>query len=79
MGIEQNAFVPYKPGMTEESCLTTARQNNEISTCRFICYKRKYSAFLRGDMETAAKMYDICEGYNQLMGPTGKLLCLTAP
>jgi len=74
MGIKQNAFAPCVYDMTEESCLAGVRQNNEISICRLICLKRKYVSFFAGDLDTAAEMYDQCEKYTKLMGPTGRLV-----
>ncbi|KAL7539058.1 hypothetical protein ACHAXR_009003, partial [Thalassiosira sp. AJA248-18] len=72
MGIEQNAFLPYVSGVTEETCYTSARENSEISICRLICHKRKYVAFLTGNLDTAADMHDLCMEYNKLMGPTAR-------
>lgn len=48
MGMEKNAFQPYSNGMTEETCFTRCINNNEISICRLIAYKKKFVAFYKG-------------------------------
>ena len=63
MGIEKNSFLPYSNGMTEESCFTHGRNNNEISICRLICCKKKYVAFFTGDLNMAAEMYELCRQF----------------
>jgi len=74
MGIEQNAFLPYSNGMTEESCFTHGRNNNEISICRLICSKKKYVAFFTGDLDAAAEMCGLCQDFPN--GSTGKLVAM---
>ena len=63
MNIEQNAFSPYSNTMTEESCFTVTRNNNETSICRLIGYKQKFVAFFSGDLDAAAKMHELCQEY----------------
>jgi len=63
MGIEQNAFAPYSNDMTENSCFLNCQSNNQISVCRLICFKKKYAAFFRGDLDTAAQMHDLAQNY----------------
>jgi hypothetical protein len=72
MGIEENAFSLNFPGMTEESCFASARENNESSICRYICCKRKYTAFWTGDLDMAAQMYELSQGYP--MGSNARLV-----
>ena len=74
MGIEQNSFLPYSNGMTEESCFTHGRNNNEISICRLICSKKKYVAFFTGDLDAAAEMCGLCQDFPN--GSTGKLVAM---
>lgn len=40
---------------TEDECFQGAHENNAVDVCRYICNKRKYMAFVRGDMDAAAK------------------------
>ena len=70
MGVNQNAFASYSNGMTENSCFATCRDNNEISMCRFICLRKKYLAFFRGDLDAAAEVYEL--SLNYLTGTTGQ-------
>lgn len=72
MGINQNAFSLYHPGMSEQSCFSDARQNNERSICRTLCIKRKYAAYWTGNMDTAAKMYELHLNYP--IGSSGRLI-----
>jgi len=58
--------------MTEESCFRHCHNNNEISTCRVICYKKKYVAFLTGDLDAAAKMIELFKEYP--LGSTGRIV-----
>ncbi len=74
MGIKQNAFSLYHPGMSEESCFADAYQNNHIAICRLICVKRKYVAFWMGDMDTAAKMYELHKKYGN--ASSGRLVSI---
>lgn len=59
MGITENALLQYANKMTEDSCFSRCRENNEISMCRLICSKKKYLAFFTGDLDAAAKFYDL--------------------
>jgi len=72
MGIEQNAFSHYPNGMTEDSCFRHCLSNNVISICRFICLKKKYVAFLTGDLDAAANMFNLSKNYP--LGSTGRLV-----
>jgi len=69
MGIDKNSFLPYSNGTTEDSCFMRCRSNNEISICRLICCKKKYVAFFTGDLDLAAKMYELSQDF--LLGSTG--------
>ena len=71
MGIEQNAFLAYSDGMTEDSCFTHCRDNKITSMCRLICCKKKYVAFLTGNMDTSARMFDLYHDF--AVGPVGEL------
>lgn len=66
MGTDQNAFLPLSNVMTEDLCLESSRIKNAHLISRLICNKKKYIAFYKGDLETAAKMYDL-----SLEFPTG--------
>lgn len=72
MGIEQNAFLAYSDGMTEDSCFTHCRDNKITSMCRLICCKKKYVAFLTGNMDTSARMFDLYHDF--AVGPVGRLV-----
>jgi len=73
MGVTENAFLPFSnTGMTEDSFFAECRENNEISMCRMICLKKKYVAFLTGELDTAAEMYDIFEAHFRV-GNNGRL------
>jgi len=73
MGIEQNAFIAYSDGMTEESCFTQCHNNNAISMCRLICCKKKYVAFFTGNMDAAAAMINLYHN-NYAVGSVGRLV-----
>lgn len=78
MGIDNNSFSPYSNGTTEDSCFMRCRTNHEISVCRLICCKKKYSAFFTGDLDSAAKMYELSQDFP--LGSTGKsvtILCFS--
>jgi len=72
MGIEQNAFLLYSNRMTEDSCYASSYENNQLSMCRAFCVKKKFVAFYTGDLDTAAKMYDLFQTFP--MGSTGRLV-----
>jgi len=72
MGIEQNAFLLYSNRMTEDSCYANSYENNQLSMCRGNCVKKKFVAFYTGDLDTAAKMYDLFQTIP--MGSTGRLV-----
>ena len=72
MGIEQNAFIAYSDGMTEESCFTQCHNNNAISMCRLICCKKKYVAFFTGNMDAATAMINLYHN-NYAVGSVGEL------
>eukprot|EP00804_Cyclotella_cryptica_P005744 CCRYP_000079-RE/>CCRYP_000079-RE protein AED:0.10 eAED:0.10 QI:211/1/0.88/1/0.5/0.33/9/0/1307 len=72
MGVEENAYSLYFVGMTEDSCFDTAYRNNQLSICRYICQKRKYVAFWTGDMDVAAKMYELSKRFP--LGSNGKIV-----
>lgn len=72
MGIEQKAFHPFSNGMTEETCFERCSSNNEVSTCRLICCKKKYVAFFKGDLDVAANMYELALSFPA--GSTGRLV-----
>ena len=74
MGIEKNAFSPYISGVTEESCFARAHDNNEIAVCRLIYMKKKYVAFFTGDLDGAAKFYELSQEYS--MSSVGKLISI---
>ncbi|KAL7521042.1 hypothetical protein ACHAWX_005737, partial [Stephanocyclus meneghinianus] len=63
MGVEENAYSHYCPGMTEESCFVTSCQYNQTYISRYICHKRKYVAFWTGQMDIAAEMYDLTKQF----------------
>jgi hypothetical protein len=63
MGITENALSHFANKMTEDSCFARCRENNEISMCRLICTKKKYLAFFTGDLDTAAKFYDLNQAH----------------
>merc|ERR1712194_896376 len=69
MGIDNNSFSPYSNGTTEDSCFMRCRTNHEISVCRLICCKKKYPAFFTGDLDSAAKMYELSQDFP--LGSTG--------
>lgn len=72
MGIEQNAFLLFSNGTTEDSCYASCHRGNQRSLCRGICVKKKFVAFYTGDLDTAAKMYDLNQSFP--MGSTGRLV-----
>lgn len=63
MGVTENALLHFANKMTEDSCFAKCRENNEISMCRLICTKKKYLAFFTGDLDTAAKFYDLHQAH----------------
>jgi len=63
MNIDENAFSSYSNTMTEESCFTTTRNNNETSIYRLIGHKKKFVAFFTGDLDAAANMRELCQEY----------------
>ena len=63
MGVTENALLHLANKMTEDSCFARCRENNEISVCRLICSKKKYLAFFTGDLDTAAKFYDLNQAH----------------
>ena len=62
MGSNESSYSTFFDSR-EETCFYEARQNNEVSICRFILFKRKYVAFLSGDMNTASDMLEMCLEY----------------
>lgn len=74
MGIERNAYLAHSNGMTEESLFTQCQNNNAISICVVLCVKKKYAAFFTGNMDTAAKMFDLHQKFPG--GSTGRLVPL---
>ena len=69
-GVDQNSFSHFSNETTEDSCFANCLQNNWMSMCRPIWLKKKYVAFLKGDMIAAAKMYDQEQEYPR--GSIGK-------
>ena len=74
MNIDENAFSSYSNTMTEESCFATTHNNNESSICRVIGHKKKFVAFFTGDMDAAAKMYELCQEYPITSGGESAIL-----
>jgi len=74
MNIDENAFSSYSNTMTEESCFATTHNNNETSICRVIGHKKKYVAFFTGDMDAAAKTYELFQEYPNLSGGESAIL-----
>ena len=62
-GVDQNAFSHFSNETTEESCLANCLQNNRMSMCKIIWLKKKYAAFLKGDLIAAAKIYEQEQDY----------------
>jgi len=58
-GIDRNVYPILYEGSTEDSVLATAQRKNDIQFCRAICIKKKYKAFLLGNMTVAAEMYEL--------------------
>ena len=77
MGIEKKSFLAYSNGITEDSCFHSCRTNHEISTCRLICCKKTYAAFFTGDLNSAAKMYELSQDFP--IGSTGELSMILFP
>jgi hypothetical protein len=63
MGVTENALLHFANKMSEDSCFAKCRENNQISVCRLICSKKKYLAFFTGDLNTAAKLYDLNQAH----------------
>jgi tetratricopeptide (TPR) repeat protein len=59
---------------TEERMFIEAREQNTISLCRFILFKRKYVAFFLGQMNAAADFFEM--GLNFPIGGNGRLVSI---
>jgi len=63
MGAKENALSICSAGMNEESLFFQSRANNNTVMCRTIFVKKKYEAFFHGDLEEAARAYDLCTSF----------------
>ncbi|KAL3800854.1 hypothetical protein HJC23_001691 [Cyclotella cryptica] len=57
---------------TEDQVFTDARENHQFSVCRYILNKCKYVAFIGGDMNAAAHMFEM--GLDYPLGSNGKMV-----
>jgi len=75
MGSKESSFSIFFNSQ-EDTIYQDALEKNEISTCRYILFKRKFVAFFYGDMDAAAVVFEMGsdqQGQEKEIGANGRL------
>ena len=74
MGVEKNAYGSNFGGMNEEAVLDFSIKHNVAAMARTIYQKIRYVKYMCGDMDEAAKYYDLYQGMISISKNTGECI-----